>query len=253
MTPSRKNSPALYELVGNDRPRPVQVSVRPARIDDDTARDVQHATLEGELRPGGTVRMPAGAIFLMVFLIVFALIAGYLIGYNQKAREVRADQTEAALEHLDEGLDPLNRIPVNPNLVDADEQENDARPRENRPAQPENGDSEPVSADQNASRTLIVEGDIEDPRVRGLNYLAVTSMGAERVEAFLDYLAREGVDAAAYPVNNGVYRIYALQGFSRDEYRANREPFERGLQRITDAYRDAAGRGVTYDPFWDKH
>ncbi|GAB4551268.1 MAG: hypothetical protein Tsb0013_13330 [Phycisphaerales bacterium] len=254
MTPNqRKSAPALYELVGNGRPRPETTHIRPREV----APERQHEPaapapqLEGEITPGGSVRMPAGVIFLIVFGVFAALFAGYLIGYQQKAREVEDELAKARVESLELPRDPLNDRPVNRGLVQD-------RPIERTSPTPENGGTPDDRGDQQAGNqtpgvlSLIVEGGVQDPRVKGLNYLAITSLGAERVRGFLDYLADNRVDAAAYRVNNGVYRVYALRGFTREQYRSDSKAFQDAIQRLTEAYRDENGRDVKFSEFWDK-
>ena len=262
MTPNqRKSSPALYELVGNGRPPRTETNhvrpreVAPARVPESPVPAPQ---LEGEMTAGGSVRVPAGAIFLIVFGVFAALFVGYLIGYQQKAREFAREASQERVNGMELPRDPLNERPVNPELVDRETRptpvnptpEDDPEPIAGTPGGSDPGTSMPELDDP---LTVIVENGVEDPRVPGLNYLAITSEGRERIEPFLAYLNANGVDAAAYPVNNGVYRVYALRGFSRDEYRNDRRPFESAMRRLTESFTDGEGRGVTYSPFWDKY
>ena len=260
MTPNpRRKSPALYELVGAGKARPDPVRVRAREVQPDRQSepaDRPVTAMEGEFAAGGSVRMPAGALFFIIFGVLAALAAGYLIGYQQKAREVEKEQTREAINGVSiPKNDPLNDRPVNPDLLRSTPATADSGTQadsggagdlEDQPQQrPQPADSGPIG--------IIVEGGVEDPRQAGLNYYAITSMGEERVEAFLDHLVANGVDAAAYRVNNVAYRIYALRGFSREQFREERGPFEAAIKRIAEQFKDQSGRDIKVDPYWEKY
>lgn len=281
----RKVGPALYELVGNGRARTSTEGVRPRTIDPESEHEHKPqpqnkpqsqpqraetpptqsapAAVEGEFGPGRSVRMPAGILFFFIFGVVGALVAGYLIGYQQRGREAERSEAQARIANADlSGInDPLNQ-PVNPDLINDDDT---VQPRRDDPqggqSTPEGGsegtrDEPPVVVDDDPDadygEVIVLDRGVTDPRQRGLNYLAVTQIEAERAPAFLEYLASNGVDALAEPVNNGVYRIWTLRGFNRDEYRTQRRSYEDTIKRLTERYRAPDGLSVIYDSYWDK-
>ncbi|MEM1422825.1 MAG: hypothetical protein AAGH64_02365 [Planctomycetota bacterium] len=282
MTPNqRKSSPALYELVGNGRPpRTETTHVRAREVAPERAVDTPQPApaapstpqLEGQIAPGGSVRVPAGVIFLIVAIVFAALFAGYLIGYQQKSNELVDEASREQVDGMQLPRDPLNTPaePATPRVADTRRDRGTVAPTPgegpvmvNPAPRAKAGPDEQAGgvSGQNARSirmpgdplTVIVENGVPDPRERGLNYLAITSEGRERVEPFLAYLNANGVDAAAYPVNNGVYRVYTLRGFTRDEYRTERRPFEDAMKRLTESFSDGEGRGVTFSAFWDKY
>ena len=273
MTPNqRKSSPALYELVGNGRPARTETNhVRPREVTPERAPDTLPSPpstpqLEGQIAPGGSVRVPAGVIFLIVAIVFAALFAGYLIGYQQKSNELVDEASKQQVDNLQLPRDPLN-TPQNA-VTGTETRQRSVTPRpENRaPVVDPTPDDSTVVADgggaQNADSvrlpgdplTVIVENGIEDPRERGLNYLAFTSESRERIEPFLAYLNANGVDAAAYPVNNGVYRIYALRGFRGGSYlEPSGVSFENEIRALTETFVDGQGRTLRFSRLWERH
>ncbi len=259
----RKGAPALYELIDRERYSAPQRGVRPTVVPDQSGDGDEGFAGEavGGLEAGRSVRVPAGTLFFFVAAIAGALIAGYLIGYQQKSNEVDRLAAQRAAENALIPSDPLQRVPENRELVQERTMpapEPGPRlqgPDNNRDSAAQNRTQAPphTTPGPGAWRPTIVENGARDPRERGLNYLALTQVGADGVEPFLAYLFERGVDAIAVRVNNGLYRVFVLEGFTGPQYRAGEQrPLQENVRRLTEAYRDPDDRTVKYDPFWER-
>jgi len=92
----RKNSPALYELIGTRQRamRPVEVRPRPQHEEHAPAPPPAPAAEDEErpplLGPGRVVRLPVGFFFFGAAIVIAAGVGGYALGYKVKERQVDA-------------------------------------------------------------------------------------------------------------------------------------------------------------------
>ena len=251
MAPNRKNSPALYELVGRRYPRQGGV---PTGEPDAPVQPVAEPDVDERpplIGPGRVVRLPVGYFFFGAALVIGAGVGGWALGYQQREREYQAElraQAEAATVGL---IEPLDGPEVNPDLLSegftpvgsparpagaAGTAGTTARTPEARP-----GDGA-ERAPAGPRGVVVQDRGQPDPRQAGSNYAIVASLGRDRAVELAEFLGERGVEVAVLSPNNaGLSSVVSLRGFPEGTYRSEaRREHDSMLRRLG---REWASRG----------
>ncbi len=145
-----------------------------------------------------------------------------LVGLAFRVGQIFERRAMQAYRNQSDPLKPFRETPVNSGLIPRTVSRIDAQG-----AAPVN----PSLAESNDDPALAVD----DPREPGLNYfrmLQIDASYAAEADRVIRFLATQGVDAAAIPINNGRFvKVVALRGFQRvgDEAAV---AYKRDLQRL---------------------
>lgn len=183
------------------------------------------------LSPGRSVRIPVGYLFLFVAIGVGLLFGGYWLGHTRAAQAYDRDRAARNADLLGEPVqDPLGSPAPVGNRV---------------------GGNQPVSPPVRPTGAAAVPTG-GDPRVSGLNYYIVATLTEPEARRAAEFLAANGVAAAALPANNGRYEVVALRGFSASEIRSrDAATYKSNIQRLGRIYK-AEHRGVDFADLYPK-
>ncbi|MBI1337996.1 MAG: hypothetical protein GC164_13700 [Phycisphaera sp.] len=101
----------------------------------------------------------------------------------------------------------------------------------------------------------VVIDDATDPRQKGLNYFVLAHYDKRLAERAVAYLRSHGLDAAAKKVNNGLFQVLALRGFTATELKqpARRE-YEQKIKELGTVWKSQEkGPSDFYDAYPDKY
>ncbi|MCC7146356.1 MAG: hypothetical protein IT443_07915 [Phycisphaeraceae bacterium] len=88
----------------------------------------------------------------------------------------------------------------------------------------------------------ISVGGGKDPRVVGLNYIVMANCSEEEARRMVDFLARQGVDAAGIkPHNSSLFQVVALRGFTADELGTKARVYRQQLLALGPAWKREGG------------
>ena len=262
--PKRRNTPSLYELLGEQHtspraPRGRRGEERRSSRDEDTPPQAQRVgpsrdepAIAGDdeerslgLSAGRAIRVPLGYVFFAAALFIAVSVAGYMTGYWKRDRDyVQAEKQRLAGPQDPSAMigDPLNEAPLNRGLVTP--RSGDGR-RDGggagTPATAERGLRQPAGTGRDAAsgdggggggvatspnptvRVYRVHDGESDPRVKGLNYLVVSSwLQLTEAEEAAALLVKRGIAVAILsPDSKGRCTLMALRGFDRQQLRSS--------------------------------
>lgn len=174
--------------------------------------------------PRGTWVMLGVGAFVLVLIVFFV---GRKVGVNSMAnRERNYDRSVA-------GVRELLEQPIKPELIPPSVAGVDDRPPSNTGSG--GTGSREIDNVPPPPRGSGASGNASDPRRPGLNYYRLTAMpaGADEVGRIIAYLAENGVDAAAIPIQNGrSVKLVALRGFERPLSDPAAQQFEQRLRSL---------------------
>lgn len=181
------------------------------------AREPDVAPLGDAVLAGSTVRVPVNIIYFGTAGLILALIIVWVGGYKwgQVKEGRRVDEALAGLHERPQFTDPLNSS------------EPPSSASGSVAAQPP-----PNAVQKPIERPIEKAGLSQDPREKDKNYLALATVPRQEAEACVRFLAENGVQGFAVPVesrtggaNNpgpgGLYQLYALPGITSEQYRRN--------------------------------
>lgn len=245
MPPGRHTTP-LFDLLSKgassapraEPPRPtkpiVRVELKPQSGEPATPRPAPSPSPAAPAYPvGSTLRLTTNAVYIAIAVVSVLLIGMYILGFKigtAKEAEKADQQLGPAFRDrpvvTEPGLQPAPRIAETPTTPTNPPAANPAAPQ--RPAPAATG---PI---------LTVRGSTADPRQKDLNYLALARLPRSDCEAAIQFLAANGVEAFAVPLdqndreaNNpgplGRYRLYVMPGITSEQYKTD-HPTKSGLQ-----------------------
>lgn len=215
----RSSSPPLYELIrphGSTVGDPAAADRRESGVGDhglragnggsDNRHSVRDSGLESSaplplswLRPGRTLHLPMGYIFVSAAAALLLVMGSYMIGFSRGKAMQRYVQGEEAEAYLASGAGAA-AVPRDPL---------------ERPAQPALARENPLSSTQpSASRSRQEWGPVySDPRQPGLHYLFLLTTNRSGAERFVEFAREHGLETYIIPENNRYFVVFALPGF----------------------------------------
>ncbi|USN99639.1 MAG: hypothetical protein H6810_02975 [Phycisphaeraceae bacterium] len=202
----------------------------------------------------GRVAVPVTWLYVAAAAALLLLVLAYGLGYRVGAAAEREEIGRFAPRESQQTRieDPLT---------------DDPSPKQDPGAKPSPGSATGAGARNPAPGTIVTAAGLVpvDPRIEGSNYLELATLPRDQAEAAVRYLASQGEEAIAVPVN-GVdrrgsrpntsdrYRVIALglavPGDRYSSSTAERERFERRLARLGKAWADQGGASDFSDPLW---
>lgn len=230
---AKRSSPALYELIrhrGGER-------VPPARSDEaDTGSAAPIAPSLRWLRPGRSIQVPAGYLFVVIAAVLFLMVVTYMIAFERgKHAERMVSDGEYGLLAGDDRAGPL---------FDPLTQGSGASERIRGDAV----DSRPRARDQSGvSRNW---GPIvSDPRQQGQAYFVLSQARESPAVRLAEFCREHGLETYVVSRHNSqLRRVIALPGIPTD--RLASEEAERLRQRIHEIGREWMQAGLGR---WDYH
>jgi hypothetical protein len=239
---AKKAGPPLYDVIraGSTARPPTdsggRESLRP------TLAETSEPAVGTWLRPGRTVSVPAGYLFVTAAIVLLVVIGGYMVGYSRG----KHDERLAFVDHLDPGLGDVGRVlPRDPlEIPPAREM---VRRTDSAGLVPNKELRTPLPRDWDDVRS--------DPRVTGLWYFILVTTNEAGAVRLAEYCRERGVEAYAVRASRSrLWQVVALPGFeSRTDAQAtalrqqiNRigetwQRHERGATNLHDAYPERFG------------
>ena len=224
----RSSAVALYELIGP--PRPPQRVNKPKRRTSMTKR----STLPGWLRPGHTIRLPIGYLFVAAVVGLVALAAAYSVGYARARPTEEAGEVGGWVAASD--LAQSRPGPEEP-LAARTRRQTAAAPSHHPPAAAEAGppavEPPPLAV---ADQPAPVFG---DPRTPGKSYFVIAETHAAGAERLALYCRSEGLEAYVIGSDTDKFRkVIVLPGFDPG-FRSNPKvkTLETTIHRVGDKWK----------------
>ncbi|CAG1000231.1 hypothetical protein PHYC_02826 [Phycisphaerales bacterium] len=183
----------------------------------------------------GTLRLTTNALYIGIAAVSVLLIGMYILGFKiGTSKEAAKTQNELGPAFRDRPAvtEPAVRQPDTPRLTNSAAQGPTVPPA----ASP----AKPMPQPAASGPILTSHGSLQDPRQKDLNYLALARLPRADCDAAIKFLAANGVEAFAVPLdqndreaNNpgplGRYRLYVMPGITGEQYKAD-HPTKTGLQ-----------------------
>jgi hypothetical protein len=211
--------------------------------------------------PGQAIRVPVGYLFFSIALLILVGVGGYTLGYHQHERVVmKREADERARMRINDPLDYEDDSYDTLTMGETGGSAGTPNP-EGQAKQPEPRRSpEPAPRQGVASRVIVVEGGVPDPRRVGMNYIifaryvststqpdAMASSRAAAIQA-AEFVASHGYEVGVYP-SGRVFRLLTLrpfEGTGGDDYKA----FARDLKQIGKRFKAKEGGAVDFADLW---
>lgn len=274
VTPNKRRSPALYELIASTQGAEAPavgtgtarassaVSASPAARGAASLRADEPPVAQERvlgLTPGSRLSIPIGFAFTALAVMIGLVLGAYALGYNTMQKKAQAIREQEAAHEARGVIDPTNlpsgllELPVRrPGATDR----SGASGVPIKPPDPESTKTATAPPPAPAKLTLV-KSTKDDPRKTGMNYPVVATLPIKEATAAGEYLVARGYATvlAPSPRDSRLFMVIPLTPIDRDGFksRAN-EQVERSLKEIGRSFkREARGATDFFDLFWVKY